>query len=618
MNSVGDIRRWWRIVFAPSVILGTCVAQLALCTEPLATITVEAGEHTRIDTPMSMPLLAVPEAVQGGALHLEEIKGSERISIPAQVEPGAVPKLWWILSGTTAARKTRTYELFKGGGARGVGATQTDKFLEIKVDENKVLRYNHAIVRAPEGQSRLYDRSGFIHPLWSPAGTVLTNIQPEDHYHHVGIWMPWTKTKFEGKAVDFWNLKAGQGTVRFVKFLSRTSGPVYGGFEAKQEHVVLKTSEGEKVVLDEVWDVRVYNIGGPDKGYWLWDFKSTQRCVAGSPLYQEEYRYGGFGYRAAAEWDEENAAYLTSEGKTRKNGHATRARWCDMAGEIDGIWEGVTMYSHPKNFRHPEPMRIWPEGQVFFNFAPSQAGDWVMEPGVDHVFRYRVYVHEGRIPVADAERIWHDYAEPPQVKAKFNRPKTATVLFDGTDVSKWERQGGGQIKWKQIGDAMQIVPKSGSIVTEDAYRDFILHVEFKTPQLPPHVKGQGRGNSGVYIQRRYEVQILDSYGLEPKYNECGSLYRTKAPDRNVCKKPGEWQSYDIMFRAARFDGIGDDAKKVQNACITVYHNGVLIHDDAELPNKTGAGRPEGPEPGEILLQDHGNEVSFRNIWIVPM
>jgi hypothetical protein len=157
------------------------------------------------------------------------------------------------------------------------------------------------------------------------------------------------------------------------------------------------------------------------------------------------------------------------------------------------------------------------------------------------------------------------------------------------------------------------VPKSGSIMTKRDFRDFKLHVEFKTPQMPPNVKGQGRGNSGIYLQRRYEVQILDSYGLEPKNNECGSLYRFKAPDKNVCRMPGRWQSYDIIFHAARFDG----NRKTKNARITVWHNGVLIHNDVELENKTGAGRPEGPEPGPILLQEHGNEVSFRNIWIVP-
>jgi hypothetical protein len=136
--------------------------------------------------------------------------------------------------------------------------------------------------------------------------------------------------------------------------------------------------------------------------------------------------------------------------------------------------------------------------------------------------------------------------------------------------------------------------------------------------MPPDVKGQGRGNSGIYIQQRYELQILDSYGLEPKNNECGAVYTFKAPDKNVCKKPGEWQTYDILFHAARYEDKDGKPEKVQNARITVFQNGVLIHDNVEVPRKTGAGQPEGPKPLPILLQEHGNEVSFRNVWIVPL
>jgi hypothetical protein len=592
--------------------------------QPLAIITVEAGEHTRIDTPVSVALDGIPMGRVSGTIRLVEILPFRPMPVASQIEPGNPPRLWWILSGRTPARSKRTFQLMKGEGKlthvkANVKVTKDDSVLQIRRGDRKILQYNHAPVPPPEGKSELYTRSGFIHPLWSPSGAVLTNIHPADHIHHIGIWMPWTKTKFEGKEVDFWNLAGGQGTVRFVKFLSTTSGPVFGGFEVEQEHVALKTSAGEKVVLKETWDVRIYNIGGPEKGYWLWDFVSTQRVVADSPLYLPKYRYGGFGFRGAAEWEGKNAMYLTSEGKTRKDGHATRARWCEVAGAIEGKWAGVTFLSHPKNFRHPEPMRIWPSGQVFFNWAPSQAGDWVMEPGKEHVFRYRQYVHEGKASVADAERIWRDYAKPPKVTIKADKPKDAIILFEGEDLSThWTAGRNKKIGWEFADGVATIRPKTGSIWTKRDFTDFKMHIEFRTPQMPPNVRGQGRGNSGVYIQRRYEVQILDSYGLPRKNNECGSIYKTRAPDKNVCKKPGEWQSYDITFRAARFDGEGKNTKKVKNARITVWHNGDLIHNDVEIPNKTGAGRVEGPEPGPILLQDHGNEVEFRNIRIVPL
>ena len=593
--------------------------------EPLATITVEAGKHTRIDTPVFVTLEAIPDLVSADSIRLVEAKPSGPTPVAVQIEPSNSPRLWWILSGTTPAGSRRTYQLMKGdvkpSAADGtVEVTKDDSVLQIRQGDTKVLQYNYASVPPPQGKSELYTRSGFIHPLWSPTGDVLTEVHPPDHIHHLGIWMPWTKTKFKGQEVDFWNLGSGLGTVRFVKFLSTTSGPVYGGFKAEHEHVALKTADGEKAVLDEIWDVRVYNIGGPEKGYWLWDFVSTQRCVADSPLYQEQYRYGGFGFRGAAEWVDENSMYLTSEGKTRKDAHATRARWCEAAGAIKGKWAGITFMSHPQNFQHPEPMRIWPPEMknVFFNWAPSQATDWVMEPGKDHVFRYRQYVHEGKVEVADAERMWRDFAEPPKVTLQRTLKEREIVLFDGTDFSHWTDQNGKPVRWEIVDDAMKIVPKTGSIMTKRNFKDFKLHIEYKLPQLPPEVKGQGRGNSGVYIQRRYEIQILDSYGQPPKNNEGGSIYKFKAPDENTCRKPGQWQSYEITFRAARFEGEGKDARKVENARITVLHNGVLIHDDVEVPEKTGAGQKEGPEPGPILLQEHGSEVWFRNIRIVEL
>ncbi|MBN2269515.1 MAG: PmoA family protein [Sedimentisphaerales bacterium] len=597
----------------------------------LATVRVDAGAYDRVDTPVGVSLEGVALWPGEGSFMLVEKASGETASYPAQLEAGSEPRLWFVLAGTTKAGTKRTFSLVRTAKAKlvGVTAVETDKYLDIVHQGDKVLRYNSAIVPPPEGQDKLYERSGFIHPLWSTKGTVLTNIHPKDHIHHIGIWMPWTHTEFEGKATDFWNLKEGQGTVRFVRYISTTEGPVYGGFEAEQEHVALKNLEdhgqdaratGQKVVLNEVWNVRVYNVGGPAKGYRIVDFVSTQRCVASSPLKQVEYRYGGFGYRATGKWDEANAEYLTSEGKNRKNGHATRARWCDTSGEIDG-WEGITFYSHPENFGHPEPMRIWPEGQVFFNWAPGQLGDWEMKPGEDHVFRYRMYVHEGKITVPAAERIWQDYAEPPKVTIDAAQPKAAIMLFDGKDLSTHWTAGNKDIGWEVADGVATITPKSGSIWTKENFGDFMMHLEFCTPQTPASAKGQARGNSGVYIQRRYELQILDSsrweltrQNRELGNNDCASLYKTKAPDVNVCRLPGQWQSYDITFHAAKFDG----KEKTEDAKIKVWHNGVPVHNDVKIPDKTGAGQAEGPEPGPILLQEHGNAVKFRNIWIVPL
>jgi hypothetical protein len=148
--------------------------------------------------------------------------------------------------------------------------------------------------------------------------------------------------------------------------------------------------------------------------------------------------------------------------------------------------------------------------------------------------------------------------------------------------------------------------------TVNSYRNFRLHGEFLLPYKPA-ATGQARGNSGFYLQSRYEVQVLDSFGLEGVNNECGGLYKSIAPCVNMCLPPLEWQTYDIDFREPVFDSQG---RKLANARITVWHNGVLIHDNVEIPNKTGGGSQEGPEPLPIKLQDHSNPVFYRNLWLL--
>jgi hypothetical protein len=193
-------------------------------------------------------------------------------------------------------------------------------------------------------------------------------------------------------------------------------------------------------------------------------------------------------------------------------------------------------------------------------------------------------------------------------------PKDATVLFDGKDLSKWiYKKDGSPAQWKMLDDgAMEV--HGGDIITRDKFRDFKLHVEFMTPSMPDK-HGQARGNSGIYLQDRYEVQVLDSYGLQSKDDDCGSIYKQKAPSVNACKPPGQWQTYDITFHAAKFDASG---KKTEGAHVSVVQNGQQIIDNFECTGPTGTGAPEGAEAGPIRLQDHGNPVRYRNIWIIPL
>lgn len=166
-------------------------------------------------------------------------------------------------------------------------------------------------------------------------------------------------------------------------------------------------------------------------------------------------------------------------------------------------------------------------------------------------------------------------------------------------------------RWRLVEeDAMEITPGSGSLVCKRVFGDHTLHLEFRTP-FEPDARGQGRGNSGVYLQGRYEIQILDSYGLEGRDNECGGMYSVKAPDVNMCAPPLQWQTYDIEFRDERIDPA---TGKRENPRMTVRHNGVLIHDNVEIPVLSTPGG--STQTGGLLLQDHGNRVRFRNIWVV--
>ena len=192
--------------------------------------------------------------------------------------------------------------------------------------------------------------------------------------------------------------------------------------------------------------------------------------------------------------------------------------------------------------------------------------------------------------------------ESPTLGAK--PPVGAVVLFDGSSCDAFV---GGHFD-----DLNRHLLASGSKTQRADFQDYTLHAEFLLP-FKPLGRGQDRANSGVYNQDRYEVQVLDSFGLKGVSNECGGIYRKADPAVNMCFPPLRWQTYDIDFTAAKFDAAGT---KIQNAVITVKHNGVLIHDKVEIDGPTGGGKKEDPSGGAIQLQGHGNPVFYRNIWVL--
>ena len=195
-------------------------------------------------------------------------------------------------------------------------------------------------------------------------------------------------------------------------------------------------------------------------------------------------------------------------------------------------------------------------------------------------------------------------------------PENAVVLFNGCDLSNWRTRGGDPAGWTVEDGIMTVVRGTGDIVSEETYLDAYLHLELRCPDMP-EATGQAKGNSGVFLQGRYEIQVLDSYGWAiPGLGDSGAIYNQHAPLVNACKPALEWQSYDVIFRAARLDDAGNVAEGVR---MTVLQNGIVIHNNVVLPGVTGGAiEPNEGTPGPLLLQDHGDLVSFRNVWLVHL
>lgn len=391
------------------------------------------ADRDYLDVPVSFPLDNVDYNIDSLHLNLFEVTKSGEKLIPSQLESGHTARLWFMLEGVFAKNSSRKFVLKfteKGASQKPDNMNQikkSDGNLTLFSKEKSVLSYRYETMYPPAGVNPLFKRSGFIHPLWSPQGEMLSRVQPSDHYHHYGIWGPWTLTHIGDRKVDFWNLAEGEGTVKFAGFLSETSGEVFSGFKALQQHVDFGGKGPDQIAMNEVLDVRVWNNG---KGVWIIDYTTSINTSLDNGIMLDAYRYGGgIGFRATEKWTKDNCTVLTSEGKTRIDADGSNARWCIVEGE-SGAPEsrsGILFLSHPSNRAHPEPMRVWPldgnagRGDMFFEFTPIRHKSWELKKGSDYALKYRMIVFDGKIDSKTAEMYWLSFSSSPKIEIESNK-----------------------------------------------------------------------------------------------------------------------------------------------------------------------------------------------------
>jgi hypothetical protein len=366
-------------------------------------VTVAAASSDRAAQVISFPL-------PGEAKGLGFLRDAKGAILPIQVDGDGIARA---VIPAQSAGEALSFTLTEGKEiVSGVDVSNETKQLVVRVGGAPAFAYQMDKDSVPRPDIKPeYKRAGYLHPVYSPAGKVVTGDYHPGREHHHGIWSPWTKTSFQGRTPDFWNMHQKKGAVEFVGLDWTWSGPVHGGFVAR--HRMIDTTPPKPVTaLHETWEVTAYNV--PEAR--VFDVLLTQVCATNDPLILPEFHYGGMGLRGSSEWlGREKPAILTADGITdRAKAHTNKVRWLHIGGTVEGTLTGIAMMGHPENFRAPQPIRVG-EGEPFFCFAPSQGGDWKIEPGKPYVARYRYVVADGAPDRARLDAFWNGYALPAAV-----------------------------------------------------------------------------------------------------------------------------------------------------------------------------------------------------------
>ncbi|CAM4374420.1 PmoA family protein [Zobellia roscoffensis] len=348
-------------------------------------------------------------------------KEGKSVEIPFQIDEEE-NRIWFVPTDDT-----QNYRLQNGSPSAksdgGISEQKQGGSLQLNFQNKPAVSYRYEMTYPPEGVDSIFKKSGYIHPIITPKGDTLTRIQPDDHYHHYGLWGPWTHTQVDGERVDFWNLGDAMGTVLFKEFKDTQSGDIFSSFTAAQEHIDLKTKTEPQVAMNEALEVKLWTLNRSDR--YMFDYTTRFNSPLENGILFEAYRYGGgIGLRFNERWKADNCSVLTSEGNDRLTADGTNAKWCIVSGTSSDEkgTNGILFMSHPTNRKHPEPMRIWPidanggRGDMFFEFCPIRHEEWKIEPNKDYELNYRMVVFDGTLNAEEAEAYWQSFAKQNQVE----------------------------------------------------------------------------------------------------------------------------------------------------------------------------------------------------------
>lgn len=370
---------------------------------------VEAGDHDRQNCVVTMPW-------EKGDTAQYVLRTPDGRSLPLQNDGDGTASF---LLDSLASGKSLNLMVMKAKSEPKSYATAHQKgtAIELQSQGKTVLHYQMADTEAPRPEiNPIYRHNSYLHPILTPSGKAVTGDYPSDHLWHRGIWLAWTHTEFGESKPDFWNQGKGNkltARVDFDKLEQIWSGPVHAGFKSRHKFL-----DSGNPVLNETWEVRTYALPSSSKMHVI-DLTSVQACATDKPLKLPKYHYGGLGYRANREWEEKgNVFFLLSTGETNRiKANEQRIQWIHISGKTGGEMNGIALMDHPDNFRSPQPIRVNPSNPQTC-FAPSQLGDWSIEPGKPLTLRYRFIVADGAPDKAQLDRLWQDFAHPPRVTVK--------------------------------------------------------------------------------------------------------------------------------------------------------------------------------------------------------